>query len=62
MVDTIYGSKERTKLLLFYEKALSNRTNLLSNRTNLHFFVTDSHFSIYKKTCHACDRDEREGN
>ena len=50
MVDTIYGSKERTKVLLFYEKALSNRTNLLSNRTNLPFFVTDSHFSIYKKS------------
>ena len=37
MVDTIYGSKERTKVLLFYEKAFANRTIRLSNRTNLHF-------------------------
>ena len=37
MVDTIYGSKERTKVLLFHEKAFSNRTIRLSNRTNLHF-------------------------
>ena len=35
MVDTIYGSKERTKVLLFHEKAFSNRTIRLSNRTNL---------------------------
>ena len=29
--------KERTKVLLFFEKAFANRTNRLSNRTNLHF-------------------------
>jgi len=42
MVDTIYGSKSAAKVLLFYEKAFANRTNLLSNRTNLPFFVTNS--------------------
>ena len=35
MVDTIYGSKERTKVLLFYEKAFANRTIRLSNRTKV---------------------------
>ena len=31
------NSNERTKVLLFSQKAFANRTNLLSNRTNLHF-------------------------
>ena len=31
------NSNERTKVLLFYEKAFANRTIRLSNRTNLHF-------------------------
>ena len=40
MVDTIYGSKERTKVLLFHEKAFANRTIRLSNRTKVTDYIT----------------------
>jgi hypothetical protein len=43
--------KERTKVLLFFEKAFANRTNRLSNRTNLHF--GGILFPILER-CHPC--------
>jgi len=33
-------SKSNAKVLLFYEKAFSNRTNLLSNRTKVTDYIT----------------------